>query len=421
MLAFFGYTLRPCLVFFLTASASFGQTNYSNARAFGMGGAYLTQAAGAEAVRWNPANLGMREAPSFSLMFASLGLGVSNNAFNQADYKLYNGARLSASDKRTILQRLPNNGWSFRMSSGADLIGFSARNMAALAGLDVISDANLPRDFVDLVLNGNALNRRYDFSSTRGSALVMATLGFSYGHPIKLPQKSLKLALGGTIKYLRGLSFFEITEARGYVLTTNAGISGDAKAQARLASGGNGLGIDFGATMIVKRQWQFGLTLHNVAGMIRWNQGVKRYEYGARADSLTLVAVEENENAVFNNASQKSTGEAFVISLPPALRVGVSRGWKQILLSADVVQGLKNEYGASQTPELHAGLEMNLAPAFALRGGLNVGGLHKIGSAVGLGLGDHHFAFDLAVGALGGVVPLYGKGMGLAMSMRVRR
>ncbi len=409
------------LPLFLFAASGFAQTNLTNARAFGMGGAYLTRAAGAEAVRWNPANLGLRAAPKFSLMFASFGLGVSNNAFNQTDYNLYNGAKLSAVDKQNILRRLPNDGWNFRASSGLDLFGISACNAAALAGLDVISDANLPRDFVDLVLNGNALNRRYDFSRTRGSALAMATLGFSYGHAIKLPQKSLALALGGTIRYLHGFRFFEITEARGHVLTTTAGIFGDANAQARLASGGAGISVDLGAAAVLKRQWQLGLALQNIVGVMHWNRGVKRYEYGVHADSLTLVAVEEDENAVFDNTSRKRASQAFMITLPPVLHVGASRNWKRMHMSADLLQGLKNAYGVVLTPELRVGAEMNAVPALSLRGGLRLGGHHKVGSAVGIGLHAGEFDFDLAAGALGGVVPLYGKGMGLAMSMRVSR
>ncbi len=402
------------------ASSLFGQAQ-SNARAFGMGGAYLTQAYGAEAVRWNPATLGLRATPRFSLMFASLGLGVSNNAFNQADYNLYNGAKLSVADKQTIVQRLPAEGWNFRAGSGLDLLGFSLHNFAAMISLDAASDANLPRDVVDLLLNGNALNRRYDFSNAAGSALAWASVGVAYGHTLILPQKSFKLALGGTIKYLHGLGFVEVTEAKGQVMTTLIGISGEASAQARLASGGRGLGFDLGATAVLRRQWRLGLALHNAVAMITWNRNVRRYEYGVHADSLTLVAVEDDENAVFGNSSQKNGGQSFAINLPPVLHLGASREWKDFIVSADVLQGLRRAYGVTQTPELRLGVELNVAPVLSTRGGLRFGGPHQIGSSIGFGLHAGDFNFDLAAGALGGVVPLLGKGMGLAVSMRVVR
>lgn len=405
----------------LAANSSTAQTQPSNGRAFGLGGAYLTQATGVEAVRWNPANLGLRQTPRLSFMLPSLGAGVSNNAFNQTDYNLYNGKELSAADKKNILQRLPLGGWKFYLGSNAELFGVSARNVAAVAGVEVVSDANLPHDFVDLVLNGNVMNRQYDFSGTRGSAMAFAVVGISYGRAIPLPQKSLKLALGATIKYLRGLSFFEITEAQGYLRTTTAGIFGDGRAQARTATGGNGFGLDLGATLVIKRGWQLGFALRNVAAFVHWRNGVRLYEYGVHADSLTLVAVENDEGAVFANTTQKISGRAFLVNLPPQVHLGASRRLQRVLLTADLVQNLKEAYGAVLVPELRCGAELQVVPGFPLRGGLRFGGRHKLGSAIGFGLEAGTFELDLAAGALGGLVPLYGKGMGFALSMSLAR
>lgn len=407
-------------VLFLTYSA-FGQTHVSNARALGMGGAYLTQAFGAEAVRWNPATLGLRSTTRYSLMFASFGLGVSNNAFNQSDYNRYNGAKLSVIDKQTLVQRVPLAGWNFHAGSGLELLGFSFHNFAAMISLDAISDANLPRDVIDLLLNGNAVDRRYDFSSARGAALAFGSVGVAYGHTLVLPQKSIKLAAGGTIKYLRGFGIVEMTDAKGQVTTSLAGISGDASAQARVAEGGNGFGIDLGATALLRRQWRVGAIVRNAFATIAWQRNVRHYEYGVHADSLTLVAVADNENAVFNNASESRRGEKFSTTLPPVLHLGVSRMWPAIIVSADVLQGLRRAYGITLTPELRAGVELNLVSGLSTRGGVRVGGHHKIGSSLGIGLHTGDFNFDLAAGALGGIVPLLGKGMGFALSMRVVR
>lgn len=88
-------------------------------------------------------------------------------------------------------------------------------------------------------------------------------------------------------------------------------------------------------------------------------------------------------------------------------------------MSADVLQGLRREYGVTQTPELRAGVELNFVPGLSTRAGINAGGNHKIGSSLGIGLHAGDFHFDLAAGALGGIVPLMGKGVGVAMSMRV--
>lgn len=413
--------LLACLSLLIVNHHAHGQTHVSNARALGMGGAYLTQAFGAEAVRWNPATLGLRSTTRYSLMFASFGLGASNNAFNSADYNRYNGAKLSTVDKQTLLQRVPLKGWDFHAGSGTELLGFSFHNFAAMISMDFVSDANLPRDVIDLLLNGNQMNRIYDFSRARGSALAFASVGVAYGHAVVLPQKSIKLALGGTIKYLRGLGMVEMTEAKGQVRTTLTGISGDASAQARAAEGGNGFGLDLGATALLRRQWRVGITLRNVFATIGWQRNVRLYEYGVHADSLTLVAVEEEENAVFGNTSESRRGGRFSTILPPVLHLGVSRAWPEFVVSADVLQGMQREYGITQTPELRAGVELNFVPGLSTRVGINAGGNHKIGSSLGVGLHAGDFHFDLAAGALGGFVPLMGKGLGVAMSMRVVR
>ena len=409
------------LTLIVAASCALAQSHLGNARAFGMGGAYLTQAPGVEAVRWNPANLGLRDTPEASLLFAAFGFGVSNNAFNQTDYNLYNGAKLSAADKVAIMQRLPASGWNFNASTSFDVLGASYRNFAFMLGIEAASEANLPRDVVDLVLNGNALNRSYDFAGAQGSGFALASLGVAYGHALKLPRKSVQLAIGGTVKYLHGLGLIEMTEANGYALTTPAGISGEAKAQARRAAGGSGFGIDLGASAIVRRQWRLGLAVHNAFAMMTWQRNVRRYEYRAHADSLTLVAVEDNENAVFGNASEKKGGASFSISLPAVLRLGVSRDFNGVIASADFVQGLRRAYGVSSKPELRAGAELNVVPALSTRAGVRIGGPHKLGSSLGLGLHAGAFNFDLAAGALGGVVPLLGKGVGVALSVRVVR
>lgn len=409
----------PLLTLIVAASCALAQSSLGNARAYGMGGAYLMQAAGVEAVRWNPANLGLRDTPEASLLFAAFGIGVSNNAFNQTDYNLYNGAKLSAADKAAIMQRLPASGWNFNASTSLEVLGVSYRNFAFMFGVEAASEANLPRDVVDLFLNGNALNRSYDFAGAQGSGFALACVGVSYGHALRLPRKSVQFAVGGTVKYLHGLGFIEMTQAGGYALTAVSGISGEAQAQARLASGGNGLGIDLGASAIVRRQWRLGLTVHNAFATMTWQRNVRRYEYRAQADSLTLVAVEDNENAVFGNASQKKGGAGFSISLPPVLHLGASCDFNGVIASADFVQGLRRAYGVSSKPELRAGVEMNVVPALSTRAGVRVGGPHKLGASIGFGLHAGTFNFDLAAGALGGVVPLLGKGVGVALSVKV--
>ena len=82
----------------LFAAADLDAQVHSSARSAAMGGAYTGLAKGADAAKYNPANLGLKDYQNFSIDIASVGVNVSNNSFTLADYNKYTGAVLSTSD-----------------------------------------------------------------------------------------------------------------------------------------------------------------------------------------------------------------------------------------------------------------------------------------------------------------------------------
>jgi hypothetical protein len=414
-------------VIFTFNAAGFCQTGLSNARSLGLGGAYLILASGVEAGRWNPANLGLRRVPKFSVHFVSFGAGVYNNAFGMREYELYNGAYLTASRKADILWRIPAEGWQLNAAGEIDLFGLSYRNYAVTVAVDIASDARLARDFLDLVLNGNKLNRRYDFSATGGVPLhAIATVGLSYGTSIRVPFITpyvKKLAIGGTLKYVRGLMTAEVTEAAGSMITTLAGISGDAHARVRVASGGNGVAFDLGATAAITKNLLVGLALHNLHGVVRWNRGANEYEYGVHANSLTADELSSAErDSVIQSHEKKRPLEAFSTRLPAVLHLGAAYNWGgRIYVAADLVQGSQNRLGISTTPELRVGVEGRFAKAVLPRLGVSLGGNRGLSSTMGVGFRTGAFHLNMAAGTWSGVSFANGKGIGLALGMGIRR
>lgn len=405
-------------------SVAFCQTGLSNARSFGLGGAYTALASGVDAARWNPANLGLHQAPNFSIHFASFGAGVYNNAFSKGDYDLYNGAYLNAGRKTEILSRLPADGWRFNFAGETDLFGFSYRHCAVAVGLDFASDARLARDFLDLILNGNKLNRRYNFSGTGGGGLAMLSVGFSYGRSLRAPflkDQLKKFSAGGTVKYLRGLASAEVVDATGSMITKLEGFFGDARATVRRSTGGNGLALDLGAAAMVNDRLSLGLSLRHALGFIHWRRNAKEYKYGVAADSLTAVewASAGADSVIQHHAKTRDLAAGFTQRLPAAIHIGASYNQGRVLLSGELVQGFENRLNASTTPELRLGAEAHFLKYLLPRLGLSLGGNRSASSAIGVGLVAGSFQADVAVGTWGGILPFQSKGLGFAFGMSV--
>jgi len=410
-------------ILFLMNAAVFSQSGLTSARSFGLGGAYTALATGVDAGRWNPANLGLKQPPKFSIHFMSFGAGAYNNAFSQSDYALYNGAYLNASKKAGIISAIPAEGWRFNVSGEMDLLGVAYRNCAVTVGLDFVSAARLARDFVDLLLNGNKLNNSYNFDGTTGAGLAFVNAGFSCGTTLALPflQPAVKkFALGGTVKYLRGIAAAEITKARGSMTTKREGIFGDAAATVRQARGGNGFAVDLGAAAIMSKQLVLGLSLRNFPSRLRWSTKAKEYDYGATADSLTASDwASSREDSVIQNNSAKRNIAGFSNRLPAVMHIGAAYYRGYLIITGELVQGLENRLHATTTPELRFGAEGHYFKYVKPRVGIGFGGKRKLNSTLGLGFTTGSFQLDLAAGTWSGFLPAQSKGVGFAFGVRL--
>jgi hypothetical protein len=411
------------LILLIWNTTAFCQTGLTNARSFGLCGAYTALATGVDAGRWNPAKLDWRRKSKFSLQFVSIGAGAFNNAFSKSDYDLYNGAYLSTSKKAGILGRIPAEGWRLNLAGEMDLIGISYHNYAVTIGLDFASDAKLSRDFVDLVLNGNKLNHSYNFEGTTGRGLAFLNVGFSYGKAMTLPFLKAhvkKFAIGGTVKYLRGLSTAEVIEAKGSMTTKFEGILGDAQARIRQASGGNGVALDLGAAAIMSKKLIIGMSLRNFPSYLHWSKNTKAYHYGVTTDSLTAWEwASSHEDSVIQNNSEKRTIAGFSNRLPVVIHLGVAYYQGYLIVNGEIVQGLENRLNATTTPELRLGAEGHFLKYVQPRIGIGLGGKRQLSSAIGIGFTTGGFQLDVAAGTWNGIFPTQGKGGGFAFGMRV--
>ena len=97
----------------------------------------------------------------------------------------------------------------------------------------------------------------------------MNEYGLSFGIPFKY------MSWGITVKYVQGLFFLGVDEdsSSSSLLTDDLGIYGNGKYIIKQGVGGSGLGLDIGVVSRPISGWKFGLSIINLLGSIRWDQG----------------------------------------------------------------------------------------------------------------------------------------------------
>ena len=217
----------------------------SNARAVGLGGAYVSVAEGAEAPSWNPANLGLYSRQGFSMNIISTGIGIHNNSFSKKQYDQYNGQYLDESDKEKLMNCIPDDGMTLNVNSEVQLLGFAYRYFAVTAAGVVESDLTISKDFFELGFYGNANKPTFDFGDTDGAAWASYDVTFSAGYPIEI-QGVRQFSVGANLKYIQGLYCVDVVEAGG-AFTTETLAVGEGQTTVQYAEGGKGFALDLGA------------------------------------------------------------------------------------------------------------------------------------------------------------------------------
>jgi hypothetical protein len=403
---------------FSAVQSSQAQMGMSNARSLAMGGAYLAVANGVEAARWNPANLGLHQRPTFSMNLISGGVAFANNSFSKKDYDLYNGAFLTPQMKSDILSKIPEEGLRLDLDTEVDALAFSWKNFALAISAESAAGMHLSRTFVDVALNGNQLDKEYDFSDSGGEAFAVSTVGLSYGRAFYVPFFR-DFAIGVTMKYVVGLAHAEVLETYGVIGMTFDGAYGDARAKVREAQGGSGFASDLGVAAMLSDKLTIGLTLRNWLSSVNWNKDVKIREYGVTTDSLTVEAIDESSaDSLVDDYDRETEGGDYSRSLPAELRLGGAYRAGKLLLTADYVQGLRNRPGVSTTPQFAFGAEYRLIGFLPLRAGFALGGRGGSSSGAGFGLRFGTFEMNFAAGSWGALLPRSAGGVGVAFGIK---
>ncbi len=407
------YALTVILLALTTAA--FGQ-----GRSAGMHGAYATLAEGAEAPFHNPANLAFNNSHAVSLSLFGVSGWLDDNAFGLADYRRYNGAFLDAAAKSDLLAAVAGEGLVTRAGIVVRPMSLSVGPAALSLQTRAFSRFSLAEELFSLLLNGNEVDRAYNFAPAHGRATVLSDVSLSYGYSPPYTLRGLhSLSFGVNAHYFIGSYYGEVEQMRARALTGLATAQADGLAAMRTARGGRGWGLDLGFTAVVTPRLRLGLVAENLVTDLRWGKQCERLQADFTLHATNIDRIMEDdldlEDVVLHSDTTLAI-PAFSTRLPRRWHLAGSWQEKRYALSAEWTGGDADAamLGGSQ---LAVGGEYAPWGFLRLRAGAGYARQTRWSSALGLGLLFLGGRWDVAWQGVGSLDPSQVRGGVLATSL----
>jgi hypothetical protein len=387
------------------------------ARGLGLAGAYTALARGVHAPAWNPANLGLPDNPKFTFTFIGLDVNVANNSFSQGTLKKYSGQHLYPQDINDILDCIPDDGLDLDVYALARGLSFSSGRFALT--FEMITDAmiRIDKELFELIFKGNEIDKSYLFENMDGNMWGVASIGFSYAHPVQVDFAEA-FSVGGTFKLLYGGAYGQVDDAMFAVQTERFGFNLDGRYKTTFSQGSMGWGTNLGVAAQIDEKWTVSAGFNNLLGSIPWDKDVKNSEGYFNGDSLTVMAISDDKDEdVLADSNWTETGGSFSKNLPTVFRAGCAYQEGNTLLVADYTQGFQNTAIVSKTPRLSLGTEWQGVSWLPLRMGVVLGGRTGFGTSLGFGLHPGGFVFDVGMLFRGFLIPDTMKGFACGLDL----
>ncbi len=398
------------LMLLLAPSALAAQLPNNSTRAIGLGGSYTVFARGFEATAWNPAALGVRGRPGFTLGLPQASLEFGSTDLGFSDFRKYADKFLTAQDKADILAKI-DTALGVRTIAGFSPVGLSIGRFAISVGAAGFEDARLGKDAVDLALNGNAgrsgSGQFFTAAGSRASGWAATTAAASYGMPLVTSSLG-RITIGATAKLIWGnglargaetSSRFQINpafqvHAAGHALYTD--YSGANTSPSPGNAPGHGFGVDVGGMLELPGGLTVGATLVNVVNRMTWKTDRIRYERadylvtqnanGQLTDTLaqtTLIGAQIDADPIakaFRDSVLGNAGFARLVRVGAGLRLG------KLLLAADGQVRLSDGLDHPPAQFVSAGAEYVLLGLLPLRAGIGTDFANQVTLSAGTGL-----------------------------------
>lgn len=381
--------------------AQYGSFGVADAQSIGMGNSFGSSF-GVLSLGKNPALLDYPQDTSgyvavqfpnfaFKAIESSMTLDDFNNYFNYPTSKNLNDA-----EKQAFFESFgEDNGFYFHL--GSDLLSFAVKptptfGTIAFSVTDYMAGTlKVPLTMVDLLINGNAQNRTYEFDDMSFKAWWIKYYTLSYAREIMKFDDDFfikRLSGGISLKYVHGIAYAGVENFDAFLKTgannaltgrinylansafsTDLGINydfadTDYKNNASLFNepAGSGLGFDIGFAADLDNHIRVGLSITDI-GSITWDKNAA--EYKANGDIyITDLFDKDQQNDLENFLDDSSYAvNSFSTSLPTALRLNIAYDISKsigiipgdLILQLAYNQGFNDMPGNSLTPRLALG------------------------------------------------------------------
>jgi|GEM_PF-2439973 len=364
---------------------------------------------GTDALFFNPANLGLPANQFFSLDIVDVNGVGANNSFNIAQYNRYNGKFIDETGKEILLNSIPRSGLVMDTKVQAAILRFNYGNLAFAVRTEGAGDLVVPKSLVDLLLNGNELDRTY---SSNGAQFELVTLARS---KIGLGKQWGNFVVGASLNYIRGLFYAQMLNYEARILTTRRGFSGEGCVGYLKAQGGNGWTVDVGAAYCQNR-FYLGVAMFDLGPGIVWREGVEERYWTFRVDSANLYELLTESGKVYYR-EVRGAGNEVVSYLPVKFNVGIGYQINEVINAGVVLSPVfdlesvrLNRFSAELTSEVTI---RNLVPVC-----LTAGFDNRFGLVAGIktGLIWKRWNFRLGVKEVGG---LFWSGKGVEVGFAI--
>lgn len=459
------FIIFPCEIF-----SQYGSYGTVDSRSIGLAKTYTTSSNGIYAVGINPANLFQMEEGSVELStllplpFISFHTGTDFLSVEQLKY-YFGGvdgkARVLTEEDKRELNSLFEKGGNLFTSFSTTLLSFALKPSIDVGSFAfTVSDfaggnAKIPQAIVDLGLNGNYVDKKYEFNDENLSSWWIRNYGVSYAREFLFDSEDWlkQISAGVSFKLVHGFYFIELVKSDSYLFTDvnhqieakadmigysafsdGFGVKYDFDSTNRQSNfslfmppAGKGFGFDFGLSLLSSDSWQFSISLTDI-GKINWTENAAIFKTEGKA-----VINDFTDQEQLDSLKDKFTGkgdriENFSSGLATALRLGISRKLNDeenflpgtMLLAFDYNQGFNNLPGNSTNPRLSLGIEWKPADWIPyLRSGVSFGGAEDFAWALGLGIYTDLLDFNFATSYFQSVIsPNSSKQISLALDSR---
>ena len=397
-----------CAALLLFASAA-----SADPRGFAMGGTEEAVATGVDAVRWNPALLGLPFSPSVSVRLFEAGARASNNAWSLDQYNKYDGATWGDAAKSDILGSVPQDGLTFATSA---LGGAGVSVGPAGVYLDGVGAGlgNVSKDGLDFALNGNSLDRVYSLTGTTGQGYASAQALFGLAIPLHAGPGEAQ-AFGIQVGYERGIRWEQGTALSASFQASSDTASALGDFLYREGTRGSGYTVGVGYARMAEGGARMSFAIRDLLNRTTWTGTDRGYHLrGTHGLSGT-----ENFDSLFSSSTDPAVPVQFSTRRAPVVSAGVVSPPGRTTVSALLEKGLGESPGVSSQLRAAWGVEWSAVSVLALRGGVSLGGGVGTWFSGGVGLHAGPWRLDLGVGSRG-LTPSHVSGIGVSVGSSIQ-